>query len=141
MIFVEYHDLKEKYRNAKQDYENSLEEKVKLFYNTQPGSVQPKDIVHHISSTSDKYVNYCADIEIVEYEVEKTRNILGVREYQLKLKEKELRESKDLNDQLYVMYFIENKKVKHIAKKVSYTREYTYDLIKKIKDLLNSTLI
>lgn len=140
MIFVEYHDLKEKYKLAKKDYEQSLEDKVKLFYETQPGAVQPKDIVHHVSSTSDKYVNYCADIEIIEYEVEKTRNILGVREYQLKLKEKELRESKELNDQLYVMYFIENKKVKHISRKIAYTREYTYDLIKKLKDLLNANL-
>lgn len=136
MLYEEYHDLKLKYNEAKRDYEKALDKKVKLFYDTQPQAVKVKEIVNHISPTSDKFLNYCADIEIVEFEIDKTRNILGVREYQLKLKEKELRESEELLDKIYVLKYLHRMKVKHIAIRINYSREQTYRYLREIEEKL-----
>jgi hypothetical protein len=134
MLYVEYHDLKLKYNEAKSDYENKLEEKAKLFYDTQPKAVRPKEIVNHISITSDKYLDYCVKIEVVDIEVENARNLLGVREYRLKLKEMELRESKEILDIVYAMKFIDKMKVKHIARKMIYSYQRIYQLLDEINE-------
>lgn len=135
-LFLEYHEILKQYKEANKNYQNALDKKAELFYNTQPGAVKVKDIVHHISPTSDKYLNYSADLQIIESELENARNILGVRELQLKLKEKELRESKEIKDIIYLMYYIEKRKVKHICYKTNYGKSRVYKLIDEIKKIL-----
>ena len=133
-LFVEYHNLKKEYDDAKNNYENKLEEKAKLFFDTQPKAVRPKEIVNHISITSDKYLDYCAKIEVVDIEIENARNLLGVREYQLKLKEMELKESNEILDIIYIKKFIEKKKVKHIARDLIYSYQRIYQLLDEINE-------
>ena len=135
-LYEEHYELMKDYNRAKKDYEKALDKKVMLFYRTQPGAIKPKDIVNNISPRSDKYLKYSADLEILEFDIENNRNILEVRELRLKLKEKELRESKEILDKIYVLYFLKRMKVKHIAIKVNYTREWTYELVNKIKSNL-----
>ena len=133
-LFVEYHNLKKEYDDAKNNYENKLEEKAKLFFDTQPKAVRPKEIVNHISITSDKYLDYCAKIEVVDIEVENARNLLGVREYRLKLKQMELKESNEILDIIYIKKFIEKKKVKHIARDLIYSYQRIYQLLDEINE-------
>lgn len=50
---------------------------------------------------------------------------------------KELVKSEDVYDIIYKRKFIDKEKVKEIAKGVNYTREYTYELISKIRCKIN----
>ena len=133
-LFVEYYNLKKEYDDAKNNYENKLEEKAKLFFDTQPKAVRPKEIVNHISITSDKYLEYCEKIEVVDIEVENARNLLGVREYRLKLKEMELKESNEILDIIFTKRFIKKMKVKHIARDLIYSYQRIYQLLDEINE-------
>lgn len=135
-LFLEYYAIYKKYREANDDYQDALDKKAQLFYDTQPKSVKPKEIITHLTPNSDKFLNYSADLQVIECELEKTRNILGIRELQLKLKEKELRESKEILDIVYLMYYIEKRKVKHIAYKMNYGKSRIYEFIDEIEKKL-----
>lgn len=135
-LYLEHYQILQECKKARKEYDNILEEKAKAYYGTQPQSTKPKAIVTMPNGNSTKLMDYCAELEIINEKVESARNILGIREYRLKLKEQELMNSVLLLDKIYVMRYIKHMKVKHISLKISYTREYTYELIKKVDQSL-----
>ena len=60
-------------------------------------------------------------------------SILEDRERLLKLKEIELRKSKDWHDKVYVYKYIDNLSVNEIKYKMHYCRSNIYEILKKIR--------
>lgn len=138
MLYIEYHTLAKEYKELDKNYDKILEKKARAILNTQPGAVDTsKDNVSGGKKKNPIEV-FVEELEKIEPELNKARNDRDLKGYFLKKKEIELRSSQEVNDRLYVMYYLDNMKVKHIAYKVSYTREWTYELIGKLRESLNN---
>ncbi len=140
MLFVEYNEQLKKYKNSKKCYYNLLEHKARIYLKTQPKSVQLEDdYVNNGSKNNNRFLLFVIELEKNEKELQDAKNELELQKFLLEEKEKELKESDELLDIIYLDYFIKKEKVNNIAKKINYSREQTYRYIKKIKKYLNMT--
>ena len=134
MLYVEFHEYRNKFHNAQKDFDSILSEKEMLFAKTQPkATTYDKEIVSGglITNAFDNYV-----IEKEKKNIDKrlgeARSILEDRARLLDIKERELRQSKDWYDKVYVYRFIENMPVDKIKNIMPYCRANIYNLINKI---------
>jgi len=67
--------------------------------------------------------------EVIKYQIV----LFDSRKERAEEKLEELKKSKDLDDIIYLLKFVSRFKTKEVSKVISYTREYTYDLISKIR--------
>ena len=67
--------------------------------------------------------------EVIKYQIV----LFDSRKERAEEKLEELKKSKDLDDIIYLLKFVSIFKTKEVSKFISYTREYTYDLISKIR--------
>lgn len=133
-IYEEYHLLKLEEKNSKRKYEELLDRKAEYYYTrTKPNTSNTEIEMSAVSSTSNKMLNTMINIEELEEEINCQKNIYGIKQYRLKLKEIELRDSNELLDIIYVMRYIDRMKVKHIANKLIYSHQRIYQLIDEIK--------
>ena len=120
MLYVEFEEYKNKYYASQKEYDKILSEKEALFLRTQPkattydkerisGGTPINSFEEYIESIEEKQIDARLDV---------ARSILKDRERLLKLKEVELRNSKDWLDIIYVYYFIEKWTMRKIAKKI-----------------------
>lgn len=138
MLYIEYHTLSKEYKDADKHYDDVLEKKARIYFKPLLGASDPSKEIVGGGKRENPIEAFVEQIEQLDVDLQEARNIRDLKGYLLKKKEIELRESKEVNDRLYVMYYLDNMKVKHIAYKVSYTREWTYELINKLKESLNS---
>lgn len=138
-LYEEYHKLLKEYKELDKNYDKILEKKARAILNTQPGAVDTsKDNVSGGKKKNPIEV-FVEELEKIEPELNKARNDRDLKGYFLKKKELELRESKEVNDRLYVMYYLDNMKVKHIAIKINYSKEQTYRYIREIEEKITMT--
>lgn len=135
MVFIEYEKLKKQYDNMQNVCDSILREKEKYFTRTQPNAIRYDKVavtggVHE--NGFDEYLAECEKHKIDE-RLNEAINILHARGELLYLKEQELRASKDINDIIYVMYFLDHAKVVTIAMALCYSQSQTYKIIDKIK--------
>lgn len=139
MLYIQYNDYKIKYYNAQKDYDNILSEKERLFARTQPqATVYDKEKVNGGNPTN-AFDEYLVEKEKknIDARLNEARSILQDRERLLKLKEEELRKSKDWYDILYKHRFIENLKVREIKYKMPYCRASIYNMLNEINKKLS----
>lgn len=82
---------------------------------------------------SDKMASLIAKKVDLEDIIKAQKTLFNTRKKRMKKKLKELKASDDIMDVIYRRKFIDKEKVKEIARGVHFTREYTYDLISKIR--------
>lgn len=138
MIYEEYHSLLKKYKDAENNYYNSLDKKSKLLYGVEPHGTNPKLIitVSNDHSYDDCLINYASEIKEIDNLINETRNNKDVLEHELKKKELELRASDDVYDKIYVYRWIEHKKIKQFFKLIGYSYRQTDRKIKEIENNL-----
>lgn len=138
-MYLEYVELFFKKNQAERDYNRAIDDKQKLLYTVTPHSVIPNEVVNHLSSSTpgSNFINYSDKVIEIDENIKNTRDIFDNRTYLLKIKEAELRESKDILDRIYVYYWLEKKKVSKFYRLVGYTREYTYEVIDKMREEIN----
>ena len=138
-MYLEYVELFFKKNRAEKDYNAAIDKKQKLLYTVTPHSVVPNDIVNHLSCSApgSNFINYSDRVTEIDENIKNTRDIFDNRTYLLKIKEAELRESKDVLDRIYVYHWLDKKKVSKFYRLVGYTREYTYDVIEKMREEMN----
>lgn len=138
-MYLEYVELYFKKNQAEKDYNTAIDNKQKLLYTVMPHSIVPNDVVNHLSSSTpgSNFINYSDRVTEIDENIKNTRDIFDNRTYLLKLKEAELRESKDILDRIYVYYWLDKKKISKFYRLVGYTREYTYDIVDKMKTEIN----
>lgn len=86
------------------------------------------------SNFSDKIGTLTASKIDLEEIIKTQQQLLNFRTTRVNQKLEDLKVSEDINDKIYVKKFIEKLKTREIAIIISYTREYTYQLISKIRE-------
>lgn len=144
MIYLEYEDYLCKYKEAQKAYESILTEKESLFQRTQPKSTMGEyerefDKSISVGGVGGSRVNLIEEyvIEVEEKHInerlEAAKSILDDRAALLSQKEQELRKSKRIDDELYILRYLENKRIKDIARMLNYSEPQIYRRLKHIR--------
>ena len=86
---------------------------------------------------SDKMASLIAKKVDLEDIIKAQKTLFNTRKKRMKKSLKKLKESDDVMDVIYRLKFIDKEKVKNIARGVHFSREYTYELISKIRRKIN----
>lgn len=137
-VFVDYVILKQSYDQSLERLRELLDRKEEAFTRTLPSAIRYdlQKVMHSVPVVSalDEYV---MDIERIDQQIREARIILIDRREMLDLKEKELRESKDTNDRIFVLRYLENWKVDRVARKLYYSVDTIWYRERKIKKILD----
>lgn len=134
-VFIDYELYKRKYLEIQVKYNEILTEKENLFTKTQPNAIRYDKMQVQggtYGNGFDEYMIAKESAKIDERLIE-ARQLLEDRERLLKLKEKELRASKDKLDQIYCMRFVDNKRPYAIARSLNYSESQIYRILDKIQ--------
>lgn len=135
MIWTEYEAYKGKYEEAKMTHLEKIQIKEDLFRMTQPQGISYDS--EHVSggqpvSKFDSYLILKEKMRLDE-QIEESKALMQERLNLLKSKERELRSSKDVEDQIYVLRYLENALTLQICKKVHFSKATVNRTLKKIK--------
>lgn len=144
MIYLEYEDYLFKYKEAQKAYDSILTEKESLFQRTQPKSTMGEyerefDKSISVGGVGGPRVNLIEEyvIEVEEKQINErlaeAKSILDDRAALLRQKEQELRKSKRIDDELYILRYLENKRIKDIAGILNYSEPQIYRRLKHIR--------
>ena len=136
-MYLEYHELLKKLKNAERNYNEALEKKSQLILAVMPGAVKVKEVMT-ISNTSPdgKLIDYTSEIDEVDKLINQSRNTRDMLNYELKKKLIKMREEGDVYDKIYIYRWIEHKSVYKFHKLVGYSKSQVYDYISKMKEKL-----
>lgn len=136
-MYLEYHELLKKLKNAERNYNEALEKKSQLILAVMPGAVKVKEVMT-ISNTSPdgKLIDYTSEIDEVDKLINQSRNTRDMLNYELKKKLIKMREEGDVYDKIYIYRWIEHRSVYKFHKLVGYSKSQVYDYISKMKEKL-----
>lgn len=137
-MYLEYHELLKKYKEASRRYNEALEERSKLITNVLPKASQFKEVVTFGGNASPdtKLLAYSSEIDEVDKLINQSRNTRDMLNYELKKLENKMREHGDVYDRIYVYKWIDNRKPKHFNRLIGFSLSRTYDYIIEIKQNL-----
>ena len=133
-MYLEYHELLKKLKNAERNYNEALEKKSELILSVMPGAIKPKEVMI-ISNTSPdvNLINYASEIDEVDKLINQSRNTRDMLNYELKKKLIKMREDGDVYDKIYIYRWIEHKSVYKFYRLVGYSIRQIYNYIKEMK--------
>ncbi len=136
-MYLEYHELLKKLKNAERNYNEALEKKSQLILAVMPGAVKVKEVMT-ISNTSPdgKLIDYTSEIDEVDKLINQSRNTRDMLNYELKKKLIKMKEEGDVYDKIYIFRWIEHRSVYKFHKLVGYSKSQVYDYISKMKEKL-----
>lgn len=144
MLYLEYHELLKKYKDAEKIYYNALDKKSSLLYLVEPHAVKAKEIINSLSMTNpdEKIIMYVSQIEEVDKLINETRNNKDALNYELNKKEILLKNSQNIYDKIYYFKYIRGKRVNEFYRLTNYSKRQVYNYINEIKKNLyeNETL-
>lgn len=134
-VYIGYEIYKCKYLEIQTKYNEILTEKENLFTKTQPNAIKYDKVVVQGGTYGNGFDEYliAKDKEKIDERLAEARQLLEDRERLLKLKEKELRASKDKLDQIYCMRYVDNKRPYAIARCLNYSESQIYRILDKIQ--------
>lgn len=136
-LYEEHYEILKKYKDVKRIYESKLEKKALLILRTQPRAIDTAKENVKGGKITDKFELFVSQLEELDPEIQTARNERDLLAYLLEKKEKELRDSKDIMDRIYVLKYLDKRKARHIAIIINYSLSRTYDLINEIEKKLN----
>ena len=135
-VYIDYEIYKCKYLEIQAKYNEILTEKENLFTKTQPNAIRYDKLQIEggklVGNGFDEYL-IAKEEDKIDERLTEARQLLEDRERLLKLKEKELRASKDKLDQIYCMRFVDNKRPYAIARALNYSESQIYRILDKIQ--------
>ena len=131
-LFIEHYKLNEEYKEAEKEFEKALAKKSQLMYSVLPKSAN-SEIELVKGSSSNKFLNYTIKMEEIDKEINVRRNLRDVLEYRLKLKEIELNNSSNILDKVYLLKYVDERKVRYICIKTNYSKTQIYRILEEIK--------
>ena len=137
-MYLEYHELLKKLKDAEKTYYNALDKKSRLLYLVEPHAVQIKEVVNHLSNLNMdyNYIQYTSQIEEIDKLINETRNNKDVLNYELNKKEILLKNSQDIYDKIYYFKYIRGKRVNEFYRLINYSKRQIYRFIDEINKSL-----
>ena len=134
-VYIVYEEYKNKYLDAQKQFNKILQEKEDIFAKTQPKSPKWDKIDSSNVTEHNKFDNYLISKESkkIDERLVEIKSILDDRERLLKLKEKELMESREQIDKIYKLKYIRQFNINEIIKNVNYSKSQVYRLLDIIK--------
>jgi hypothetical protein len=134
MIYLEYERYKARFRTVQKQFEEILLEKEALLTKVLPSAIcYDKDVVQ-TSPKADMMDNYMIALEHEEIDkrLKPFRNAMIDLDRLLELKRRELRESNDLFDKVYVMRYLDGFSAAKISRVLCYSRSQIHRILKAI---------
>ena len=134
MVYPEYEEYKRKYQFFLNRFNQILSKKEDMLMKTLPSAIRyDKDHVQSSPSSNvlDEYV-IALDESQIDSELSKVKELIEDRGRLLDLKEKQLRDSGEINDRIYVMKYLDGYGIGKIAKVLNYSRSQVYRVLDKI---------
>ena len=137
-MYLEYHDLLKKYKDASKRYNESLEERSKLISSVMLKASQYKEVVIFGANTSSdsNLIDYTSEIDEVDKLINQSRNTRDMLNYELKKLENKMRDSGDVYDKIYIYKWIERKSVYKFYRLIGYSIRQIYYFIDEMKQKL-----
>ena len=134
MVYQIYEEYKWNFLVAQERFMEMLTEKERIFTKTQPNAIRYDKEKIQTSPDGNILEEYVIEMERkrINERLAELRLIMSDREGLLRLKEYELKTSKDIDDQIYCLKYLENKKVEKIAKFLGYSESQIYRRLEKI---------
>lgn len=141
MIYIEYHEYKNKYLAAQKEYDKVLSEKEVLFAKTQPKATDYDKERVSGGCPSNSFDNYLIikEKKQLDERLEEARSILEDRVRLFKLKEDELRLSNNPYDKIYYYKYVIKLSPYKMKRNVGYEVSQIYRILTKIRKNLNMT--
>lgn len=134
MLYIDYVILKQSYDESLRRLKELLDRKEEAFTRTLPSAIRYdlQKVLHSITShsTLDDYV---MDVEKIDQQIRSAKIILMDRKEMLDLKEEELKKSRDVDDRVYYLKYIQRLTVEQIAIRMHYSEGNIYYHLAKIK--------
>lgn len=136
-MYLDYEIAKIRYLKSRDDVETILEERERLFGITQPHSMQYDQdrVVTSPSNSIEAYIVLKEQTKI-EQRLTEAKGILQERAEFLSVMEKDLRKSRDIEDRIYCMRYLDKLKIHKIKKAVHYSEAQIYRILGTIKETI-----
>ena len=135
MIYLEYHFLKQRYKDAMALVDSILAEQEEIFTRTLPNAIRydtDKVITSNNANILESYVIQ-KEQRHIEERLSEAKKILEERKSLLKEKESELRASKHNYDVVYVCRWLDRMPVWKICRKTHYSDRQVYRIMDRIR--------
>ena len=137
-MYLEYHELLKKYKEAKSEFYEALEKGSKIALAVMPKSSQIKEVVvvGGDFSSDDKLINYAENRAKLDDIINRSRNDMNILDYHLKKMALEMKDNGDIYDRIYYYKWIEHMSVYKFYRLIGYTPRQIYRYISEIKNNL-----
>jgi len=134
-MYLEYHELLKKYKEASRRYNETLEKKSKLILAVIPGASKIKQVMVDGSNayTDLNLINYTSEMEEVDNLINQSRNTRDMLNYELKKLESKMRSNGDVYDKIYCYRWIDHKSVYKFYRLTGYSIRQNYYFIDEMK--------
>ena len=135
MLYIEYEEYKGRYYEAQRIYNDILNEKEELFAKTQPKTTKITGEKTDGGKRENLFDEYLIQKERknIDKRLEEAKSILDDRERLLKLKELEVRASKDSHDKIYRCRYIDRLTIEKTCRISNYSRSQVFNILKEIR--------
>ena len=133
--YIEYEECKIKYYEIINIYETLITEKERLFIETQPNSNKYDKLSVEGGKKNNLFDNYLIQVEKKQLDpkIDEAKKLVETRYKYLKEKEKELRNSNEWIDKIYVYKFLDKLSVKTMIHLLPYEEAQMYRILNEIK--------
>lgn len=133
-VYVDYVILKTAYNESLRNLKDALDKQEEAFTRTLPSAIRyDLQKVLHSPSTTSPLDDYVMDNEYLEQKIRQARVILIQRKEMLELKAQELKQSKNIDDRIFWLKYVELLTVESIAIRMNYSEGNIYYHLGKIK--------
>lgn len=132
--YLEYESIKERYESFQNLFAKILLEKERLMTKTLPNAITYDGLKVQSSVDGNPLEEYVLSVEDegLDLKLNRYRQALSDWRMLLDLKERELRESRESIDRVYVMRNLDGYSINRVAKVMSYSRSQVYRILGKI---------
>ncbi len=134
-MYLEYHELLKKYKEAERRFKEALDKGGELYSSVMPKASQYQEVMvggSHLPSDT-KLINFVAERAPIDELINTTRNDMNILDWRLKWLSLRMKESNDIKDRIYYYKWIEHKSVYKFHKLIGYSVRQTYNFISEIK--------
>ena len=140
MLYVEYEKYLNRFRSTQAKVDEILTEKEAIFLKTQTQGIRYDLEKITGGAYTNIFESYVIDLEKkkIDERLQEAKSLLEERKMLLDLKERELRNSKELYDKIYRMRYIDNLSPYNIGERIGYSTSQVYRILDKINKILKN---